>query len=994
MKKARGFLSAVITVCMLVSMLCSAGIIGLTAAAVQPSYYEFVEIPGFSAWTDAELAMLTNEYTSAPVHTTENVPEGVAESVKFTATSVSAYSSIAVATGYCRNARTATNPPGMEWGAMSLINGKTILGDKSIADCDGICLWVGGTGGRYEGRVKIQLFLAECRGPYFRGCDDGGTDLDNAPIGYRYESIEKNTDEDGYIYFDFDTDFRQVDWWSVDDEGVNQSVYQTDDNNIQPLPEKVRDTFNGISVVALSATVGTVVYIADMKGYTDTRVFTDNLDDAISRFDQLDPDAYTVSSYEAATNVYIDALDTLMTEPYTLTQDETDLVAQRLNHAIDALDPMFPAESETEIAGFGVWDDDDLIEMSEGGICTDIAFWEGDGIGIISTATPGSPDYGWSRFISAVEGDDGYEAVKDPFGVDLSETDGIAFRVDYLESFQPSEIQVGVGVSNGPMFMAINPDVIFPTDPERGGPVYVSWAKFFDEEGEYDIFDFLDQLDIFELRFSESTQEQFNISGLYAFNWKINDADFTASNDAAEAAQEDMKSLGKENFYPASWAAYEEAVAAAQALPETYAANEDDVAAAVSAIETAKKALIPIGDGASYATLNKLYNDYLFTRSFWNGNYSLATGKKITTAVSNYEAVIAEPLTEEKAQTLDEAFATAISGLKKITPKSYNDDIYSFEDYSPYDLDKCGAIHSPGVLYSLGENSDGGTGLVMTAVRNIADSETPAMSFLPYRTAYLTRPIVKGGMVGNMNGIAGFAFDIEVNDLSLAKDASITFGLINKTYEKPFNRSAEGIAIPASGKGTVYVPTYSITKNNGFENPVSLGNIDGYYFDVCGKIKEGFAITISNLRGYVGSTNSVPEAPAVSNVTDGETYDAGFVPAWNDGAAMLDGEYYVFGTPITVNGEHKLTVATGANTAEVTFKITGGTDPINVKKGDFDGDGNITVTDALAALRIAAKLAPETSKDIAIGDTDGDGHVSVTDALAILRVAAKLADTL
>ena len=65
-----------------------------------------------------------------------------------------------------------------------------------------------------------------------------------------------------------------------------------------------------------------------------------------------------------------------------------------------------------------------------------------------------------------------------------------------------------------------------------------------------------------------------------------------------------------------------------------------------------------------------------------------------------------------------------------------------------------------------------------------------------------------------------------------------------------------------------------------------------------------------------------------------------------------------------------------------------------VKKGDFDGDGDITVTDALAALRIAAKLAPETEKDIIIGDTDNDGHVTVTDALAILRVAAKLADTL
>ena len=63
-------------------------------------------------------------------------------------------------------------------------------------------------------------------------------------------------------------------------------------------------------------------------------------------------------------------------------------------------------------------------------------------------------------------------------------------------------------------------------------------------------------------------------------------------------------------------------------------------------------------------------------------------------------------------------------------------------------------------------------------------------------------------------------------------------------------------------------------------------------------------------------------------------------------------------------------------------------------KGDFDFDGEITVADALAALRIAAKLAAETPESILIGDVDGDGHVTVADALAILRVAAKLTETL
>ena len=60
-------------------------------------------------------------------------------------------------------------------------------------------------------------------------------------------------------------------------------------------------------------------------------------------------------------------------------------------------------------------------------------------------------------------------------------------------------------------------------------------------------------------------------------------------------------------------------------------------------------------------------------------------------------------------------------------------------------------------------------------------------------------------------------------------------------------------------------------------------------------------------------------------------------------------------------------------------------------KGDFDGDKQITVADALSALRIAARLAPETEQSLAIGDVDNDGKITVSDALIILRVAAKLA---
>ena len=59
-------------------------------------------------------------------------------------------------------------------------------------------------------------------------------------------------------------------------------------------------------------------------------------------------------------------------------------------------------------------------------------------------------------------------------------------------------------------------------------------------------------------------------------------------------------------------------------------------------------------------------------------------------------------------------------------------------------------------------------------------------------------------------------------------------------------------------------------------------------------------------------------------------------------------------------------------------------------KGDLDGDGKVTVSDALRALRIAAKLADETELALSIADIDRDGEITVADALQLLRVAAKL----
>ena len=998
---AKKSLSVLLTACMLLAVVCSLGSVSIIASAAHPDYYEFVEMPGFGVWTDEELATLYEEYTAAPVHSTENLPEGVDDAVKFTITSVDkTWGSATINSGNLRNKETATQEPGFSWGAMSLPGGKSIVGDKTFADSDGICFWVGGAGGRYEGKMKMQMFLAECRGPFYQGTDDGLNDLDDAPVGYRYESTSKGTDADGYIFFDFDEDFRQVDWWATDDDGINQSVGITSEANLRPIPEKVKETMNGITICFLNVSVGTQIYIADIKGYKDTRVFIDSLDDAVSRFDSLNPDAYTEASYAAATEVYLDVIE-LFGVYQDMTQAEVDSAARRLNSAIDGLDPMFPAKSSTEIAGFEVWDDDDLLEMADGGICTDVAYFEegedGNEIVIISTASTGAPDYGWSRFISAIDADGAYEAVKNPFGADLSETAGFCFTIKYDGAYQPTDIQLGVGVTDGPYFIAVNPDVKFPEDPAREGLVSASWSAFYDEEDDEDIYDWLDQLDFFEVRLADSTQEQFRIRDLYAYEWAINDADFTPAAEAAEAARAELEELGETNYYPAGWEEYVAAIEYAEALPGVYGVTDEDVEGAVNRINNARNALVPIGD-ADYGMMKELHETYKVANAFWYGNYTLSAGTKLNRAVEAYEKAMDEAISGETADKLLADFRSAVSGFKAITPKAVNEeDIYSFEDYTPYDLDYCMACRSSGVAYSLAENSDGVQALSMKAVRDIVGGEEAAMRFYPFYNDYLTRPLKKSELVGDLSKITGFFFDVEVNDLSLTKDAYMTFGVLNRTADKHFNKCADAIRIPAPGKGRVYVPINSLLVTpDGSTGSIALNNIDGYYFEVTGSVGEGFEIKITNIGAYTGTTNAVPGAPEFINVAEGGNYEAGFIPQWTDGAAVLDGNYYVFGTPIDVNGPHTISVGTGANYVEVNFTIYGGIEPPapEVTKGDFDGDGQITVADALAALRIAAKLAEETPEMIAIGDTDGDGSITVADALAILRVAAKLADTL
>ena len=133
-------------------------------------------------------------------------------------------------------------------------------------------------------------------------------------------------------------------------------------------------------------------------------------------------------------------------------------------------------------------------------------------------------------------------------------------------------------------------------------------------------------------------------------------------------------------------------------------------------------------------------------------------------------------------------------------------------------------------------------------------------------------------------------------------------------------------------------------------------------------------------------------APVVTGVEEGESYDLfdGSVSAdWDDGhVAYLNGDQYYAGRPITKPGEYTLKVVNGYDdfTTEVHFTVTDST-PV---KGDIDGDGVASVSDALRALRIAAGLLECDEKSIYAADIDGDGEITVADALGILRASIGL----
>jgi len=191
----------------------------------------------------------------------------------------------------------------------------------------------------------------------------------------------------------------------------------------------------------------------------------------------------------------------------------------------------------------------------------------------------------------------------------------------------------------------------------------------------------------------------------------------------------------------------------------------------------------------------------------------------------------------------------------------------------------------------------------------------------------------------------------------------------------------------------LYIPeSVTLIGSSPFSSMVDVVTVYG----IPGSAAETFAAKNPSKYTFVALAD-----PVISGIEDKAEYDLytveGEIAAtWDHGhIAYLNGERYVAGTAITEAGEYTLKVINGYDeyTTEITFTVVDTTPP-PYKLGEMDGDGEITVADALAILRIVAKLAEPVGNQALAADCDLDGEITVADALAVLRYVAKLTDSL
>ncbi|MDR3296362.1 MAG: dockerin type I domain-containing protein, partial [Clostridiales Family XIII bacterium] len=109
-----------------------------------------------------------------------------------------------------------------------------------------------------------------------------------------------------------------------------------------------------------------------------------------------------------------------------------------------------------------------------------------------------------------------------------------------------------------------------------------------------------------------------------------------------------------------------------------------------------------------------------------------------------------------------------------------------------------------------------------------------------------------------------------------------------------------------------------------------------------------------------------------------------------DNAALSYGAGVLTSTDstVTTSAFTSPTAEASARTLTGTLTLHYSTDP-GPKSGDLDGDGNVTVGDALFTARALLGLGSLTDAQILAADVDNDGEITMADVIIIARLAAE-----
>jgi len=1149
MKKTVSFLLAVIfSLTAFGGMSIFSGVMG--AGAEFYDYFNYVSIPAFDAFTPDGIKGQVNYYSDFVGFTDDVLPEGdvVDHVATFKATHVSEWNDAIIRSFKKRSTPEGNTDHSANWSANGYIDDKDIFGDTGLTfeGASGITFWLTVDGEVFNNKITFMLHQVPARGPYYTVSDDTGEqDMMDMPEGAVY-AAKKYADQDGYYYFDFKTDFCQEDWWSVDDDGINQ--WQKGNT---PIPKSKLPILNGFQIVCQNTHANAIIRVGDFRICYDSRVHLDELDEYISIFDSLDPESYTEESFEQASEAYLAAYEVYL-DPQS--QMQVDNAVTSLRRAIAALKPLFHAKDKNvTLAGFEVWDEAELDQTSEIGLDTAVISTEiapankEQSVMIMANATAEAPTYGYSWFTNGSE----EGAIDNPFALaegssPLSETSGIRFWLKWDESFEniPEFGKIGVGSSTSGVYFECEDSSV--KLPESEGYVGIPWSAFYDINGEYEIYDYIDELDYISIYIFEATGIYY-IADLHAFVWDISSADFEPLERKINDTYSYMATLNENDWYYQSWERVEAAIVNAEALVGKYGATEEEVQAAIDAIDAMVAKLMPIRDLATPPTIAKLTFVYQVGKNIWRGNVSPTSYRVMAEQLSIAEMLIAEGPSEEAAQAAIAELDAAIDALIPIKAGEKVTSIHSFENYNLREFNRATGDRTEGVLYSLANASDVpgipegyAKALKMVATKDMSadnSDEHGVMQFKAMKRESGVTPILLGPnnenlLIGDLTGTDGICLWIGVNDVNLVQECTLRFAVSNCTKAPLFERAARDIPLPSTGSGWLYIPWEYFEFYDEWTNgePIRLNEIYFYILRFNGLVKEGLEVYATGIHAYKNTVAGEWEAPVIENITDGSTVDISgnsLIPKWSAGTAALDGEYFIYGNSVVTNGEHTLEVRNGNKSTSITFTVTGGKDKeysvpivygvenggeyssavtptwdvgtatlndkvfakgdtvsevgeyilvvtngdkqttvsftikepempvvsgvedggeytsvaitwnvgtatlngeavesgvnivgvgeytlivtngtksvtVNFKiiekpandKGDFDGDGELTVADALAALRIAARMAESSDEAIAIGDIDADGEITVADALAILRVAARMADSL